>query len=189
VSSIRFAYGRRRASAVELVLHAERLEASSHLFAEAAAVNASASGSQHITVKAISHRIACSLSVSVRTARRICECVALRSFRFPQRPGQQSPPRVATACPAVIGPFPHLAAGGIGERRRIGKKFHLVALAELLADQPVGDCDRFFEVTSQRRDWLRDDAIVHFYNRHPAHVLPTLFDTEWNDALDAAPIR
>lgn len=111
------------------------------------------------------------------------------SFRFPQRPRQQSPPWVALACPAVIGPFPHLAAGGIGERRRIGKKFHLVALAELPADPPVGDCDRFFEVASRRRDWLRDDTVVHFYNRHPAHALPTLCYTEWNDALDAAPIR
>jgi hypothetical protein len=178
-----------RAGAVELVLASGTSGSIVTLFAEAAAVNASASGSQHITIKAISHRIARSLSVSVRTAWRICECVALRSFRFPRRPRQQSPPRVATACPAMIGPFPHLAAGGIGERRRVGKKFHLVALAELLADQPVGDCDHFFEVASQRRDWLRDDAIVHFYNRHPAHALPTLFHSEWNDALDAAPIR
>jgi carbamoyltransferase len=37
----------------------------------------------------------------------------------------------------------------------------------------------FFDVASLRRDCgLRDDAIVHFYNHHLAHALPTLFYTE-----------
>lgn len=44
--------------------------------------------------------------------------------------------------------------------------------------------DDFFDVASLRRDCgLRDDAIVYFYNHHL--TLPTLFYTEWNDALDA----
>jgi carbamoyltransferase len=35
-----------------------------------------------------------------------------------------------------------------------------------------------------RRDCgLRDDAVVHFYNRHLAHALRALFRTGWNDAL------
>ena len=42
----------------------------------------------------------------------------------------------------------------------------------------------FFDVASLRRDCgLRDDVVVHFYNHHLAHALPTLFYTEWNDAL------
>jgi carbamoyltransferase len=45
--------------------------------------------------------------------------------------------------------------------------------------------EEFFEVASPRPDCgLRDDAIVHFYNHHPAHALPTLFYTEWDDALE-----
>jgi carbamoyltransferase len=48
----------------------------------------------------------------------------------------------------------------------------------------------FFDVASLRRDCgLFHDAIVHFYNHHLAHALPTVFYTEWSDALDAAPIR
>ncbi len=44
--------------------------------------------------------------------------------------------------------------------------------------------EKFFDVASMRRDCgLRDDAVVHFYNHHLAHALPTLFYTEWDDAL------
>jgi carbamoyltransferase len=46
------------------------------------------------------------------------------------------------------------------------------------------DVEDFFDVASMRRDCgLRDDPIVHFYNHHQAHALPTLFYTEWDDAL------
>src|SRR5262249_18273306 len=30
---------------------------------------------------------------------------------------------------------------------------------------------------------VRDDTVVYFYNHHMAHALPTLFYTEWDDAL------
>src|SRR5215468_5787791 len=42
----------------------------------------------------------------------------------------------------------------------------------------------FFDVASFRRDsGFRDDTVVYFYNHHMAHALPTLFYTEWDDAL------
>ena len=42
----------------------------------------------------------------------------------------------------------------------------------------------FFDVPAYRRDTgLRDDAAVYFFNHHLAHALPTLFYTDWNDAL------
>jgi carbamoyltransferase len=42
----------------------------------------------------------------------------------------------------------------------------------------------FFDVEALRRDCgLRDDAVVYFYNHHLAHALPTLFYTDWDDAL------
>src|SRR5262249_2179821 len=42
----------------------------------------------------------------------------------------------------------------------------------------------FFDVAAFRRDsGLRDDAVVHFFNHHLAHALPTLFYTDWDDAL------
>jgi carbamoyltransferase len=42
----------------------------------------------------------------------------------------------------------------------------------------------FFDVAAFRRDGgFRDDARVYFYNHHLAHALPTLFYTDWDDAL------
>jgi len=46
-------------------------------------------------------------------------------------------------------------------------------------------CDtEYFDSASFRRDTgFRDDTIVYFYNHHMAHALPTLFYTDWDDAL------
>jgi carbamoyltransferase len=42
----------------------------------------------------------------------------------------------------------------------------------------------FFDVTAFRRDsGFRDDTVVYFHNHHEAHALPTLFYTDWDDAL------
>jgi carbamoyltransferase len=42
----------------------------------------------------------------------------------------------------------------------------------------------FFDVDALRHDMgLREDAKVYFYNHHTAHALPTLFFTDWDDAL------
>ena len=46
-------------------------------------------------------------------------------------------------------------------------------------------CDtEYFDSASFRRDsGFRDDTIVYFYNHHMAHALPTLFYTDWDNAL------
>jgi carbamoyltransferase len=63
-----------------------------------------------------------------------------------------------------------------------GKKLRYIPRETLRANSP--NVEDFFDVASMRRDWgLRDDAVVHFYNHHQAHALPTLFYTEWDDAL------
>jgi carbamoyltransferase len=63
-----------------------------------------------------------------------------------------------------------------------GKKLRSMARETRRANTP--HVEDFFDVTSMRRDCgLRDDAVVHFYNHHLAHALPTLFYTEWDDAL------
>jgi carbamoyltransferase len=63
-----------------------------------------------------------------------------------------------------------------------GKKLRYIPRETLRANSP--NVEDFFDVASMRRDWgLRDDAVVHFYNHHLAHALPTLFYTEWDDAL------
>ena len=42
----------------------------------------------------------------------------------------------------------------------------------------------FFDVATYRRDnGFRDDACVYFFNHHLAHALPTLFYTDWDNAL------
>jgi carbamoyltransferase len=44
--------------------------------------------------------------------------------------------------------------------------------------------EEFFDVDALKRDLgLRDDAVVYWYNHHLAHALPTLFFTDWDDAL------
>ena len=63
-----------------------------------------------------------------------------------------------------------------------GKKLRSMPRETRRANSP--HVEDFFDVASMRRDCgLRDDAVVHFYNHHLAHALPTLFYTEWDDAL------
>ncbi|MEZ5788186.1 MAG: carbamoyltransferase C-terminal domain-containing protein [Xanthobacteraceae bacterium] len=48
----------------------------------------------------------------------------------------------------------------------------------------LANVEDFFDIAALRRDLgLRDDARVFFHNHHLAHALPTLFYTEWDDAL------
>lgn len=63
-----------------------------------------------------------------------------------------------------------------------GKKQRFIGRETVRARSP--HVEDFFDVASMRRDCgMRDDAVVDFYNHHLAHALPTLFYTEWNDAL------
>ncbi len=63
-----------------------------------------------------------------------------------------------------------------------GKKLRWMPRETVRANTP--HVEAFFDVASMRRDCgLCDDAVVHFYNHHLAHALPTLFYTEWDDAL------
>ncbi len=63
-----------------------------------------------------------------------------------------------------------------------GKTLRWIPRETVRANSP--HVEDFFDVASMRRDCgLRDDAVVHFYNHHLAHALPTLFYTEWDDAL------
>lgn len=42
----------------------------------------------------------------------------------------------------------------------------------------------FFDAASFARDsGFRDDVVVYFYNHHRAHAIPTLFYSDWDDAL------
>ena len=42
----------------------------------------------------------------------------------------------------------------------------------------------FFDAAAFARDsGFRDDVVFYFYNHHKAHALPTLFYTDWDDAL------
>ena len=45
------------------------------------------------------------------------------------------------------------------------------------------DTDTFDVASFARDSGFRDDVIVYFYNHHKAHSLPTLFYTDWDDAL------
>jgi carbamoyltransferase len=63
-----------------------------------------------------------------------------------------------------------------------GKKLRSMARETRRVKTP--HVEEFFDVALMRRDCgLRHDAVVHFYNHHLAHALPTLFYTEWEDAL------
>jgi carbamoyltransferase len=63
-----------------------------------------------------------------------------------------------------------------------GKTLRWIPRETLRAGNPR--VEDFFDVAAMRRDvGLRDDVAVHFYNHHCAHALPTLFYTEWDDAL------
>ena len=63
-----------------------------------------------------------------------------------------------------------------------GKTERWIPRETLRANTPT--VEDFFDVAALKRDLgLRDDASVYFYNHHFAHALPTLFYTEWEDAL------
>ena len=63
-----------------------------------------------------------------------------------------------------------------------GKKTRFIPREARRANTPRET--EFFDVASFRRDsGFRDDTVVYFYNHHMAHALPTLFYTEWDDAL------
>jgi carbamoyltransferase len=63
-----------------------------------------------------------------------------------------------------------------------GKTLRWIPRETVRANNP--HVEDFFDVASMKRDCgLRDDVAVHFYNHHLAHALPTLFYTEWDDAL------
>ncbi len=63
-----------------------------------------------------------------------------------------------------------------------GKKLRWIPRETVRANSPR--VEDFFDVAAMRRDCgLRDKAVVHFYNHHLAHALPTLFYTEWDNAL------
>ncbi len=63
-----------------------------------------------------------------------------------------------------------------------GKKTRFLP-RELRRAKTVRDSE-IFDIASFRSDsGFRDDATVFFYNHHKAHALPTLFYTDWDDAL------
>ena len=63
-----------------------------------------------------------------------------------------------------------------------GKKTRFIPREARRANTPRET--EFFDAASFRRDsGFRDDTVVYFYNHHMAHALPTLFYTEWDDAL------
>jgi carbamoyltransferase len=63
-----------------------------------------------------------------------------------------------------------------------GKKVRFVPRETLRTNNPR--VEDFFDVAAYRRDiGLRDDVSVYFFNHHLAHALPTLFFTDWSDAL------
>ncbi len=63
-----------------------------------------------------------------------------------------------------------------------GKKDRFIPRETVRANTP--NVEDFFDIAALRRDQgLRDDAVVYFYNHHLAHALPTLFYTEWDNAL------
>jgi carbamoyltransferase len=63
-----------------------------------------------------------------------------------------------------------------------GKKVRFIPRETIRTNNPR--VEEFFDVAAYRRDaGFRDDAVVYFYNHHLAHALPTLFFTDWSDAL------
>ena len=63
-----------------------------------------------------------------------------------------------------------------------GKKTRFIP-RETLRAKTTRDTD-IFDATSFARDsGFRDDVVVYFYNHHKAHALPTLFYSDWEDAL------
>lgn len=82
--------------------------------------------------------------------------------------------------------YSHFTPGRLVEghvRRVLGKEKQKSMERELIRAgktdaMAIFRSDRFKAVLG-----FRDDAIVHFFNHHFAHALPTLFHTDWEDAL------
>jgi len=68
-------------------------------------------------------------------------------------------------------------------RTRVGgKKERFIARETVRAQRP--NVEDFFDVAALKQDLgLRSEVEVYFYNHHLAHALPTLFFTDWDDAL------
>ena len=68
-------------------------------------------------------------------------------------------------------------------RTYVENKPRIYMLPEIFRHRTT-DIDTFFDIAAFRRDsGFRDDALIHFYNHHEAHALPTLFYSAWDDAL------
>jgi len=63
-----------------------------------------------------------------------------------------------------------------------GKKTRFIP-RETLRAKTTRDTDIFDAASFARDSGFRDDVVVYFYNHHKAHALPTLFYSDWDDAL------
>ena len=63
-----------------------------------------------------------------------------------------------------------------------GKKTRFIP-RETLRAKTTHDTDIFDAASFARDSGFRDDVVVYFYNHHKAHALPTLFYSDWEDAL------
>jgi carbamoyltransferase len=63
-----------------------------------------------------------------------------------------------------------------------GKKTRFIP-RETLRAKTTRDTDIFDAASFARDSGFRDDVVVYFYNHHKAHALPTLFYSDWEDAL------
>ncbi len=82
--------------------------------------------------------------------------------------------------------FGHLSGGRAAERmvrQWLGKEKHKTMEREM-ARANVVDATQIFRAPRFLADnGLRASTQVHFYNHHLAHALPTLFHTDWQEAL------
>lgn len=82
--------------------------------------------------------------------------------------------------------YTHLTAGRAVERyarQLVGKEKHKTMERELARAGTARALD-IFDTDRFRADLgLRPDCQVYFYNHHLAHALPTLFHTDWQEAL------
>jgi len=63
-----------------------------------------------------------------------------------------------------------------------GKKTRFIP-RETLRAKTTRDTEIFDAASFARDSGFRDDVVVYFYNHHKAHALPTLFYSDWEDAL------
>jgi carbamoyltransferase len=63
-----------------------------------------------------------------------------------------------------------------------GKKTRFIP-RETLRAKTTRDTDIFDAASFARDSGFRDDVVIYFYNHHKAHALPTLFYSDWEDAL------